>query len=137
VSKSPVPPASPSYEELAALVAAQGVQLAEQARQLAEQARLIEVMRVELAALRRQAGRDSTNSSQPPSQDGPAAKARAAKGSGDSADAPQASDADRPTSHKRGTATRKQGGQPGHRGRGLARVANPDRTEPVEPAPGQ
>ena len=54
---------SPSYAELAALVA-------EQAVQLAEQAVLIEALRVELEALRRQVGRDSSNSSQPPSTDG-------------------------------------------------------------------
>lgn len=50
----------PSYEELAALVA-------EQAAQLAEQAVLIEALRAEVAALRRQVDRDSSNSSQPPS----------------------------------------------------------------------
>ncbi len=64
------PPAMPSYEQLAVLVA-------EQAIQLAEQAVLIEALRVELEALRRQAGRDSSNSSQPPSTDGLAAKAKA------------------------------------------------------------
>ena len=57
------PLATPSYGELAALVA-------EQAAQLAEQAVLIEALRVELEALRRQVGRDSSNSSQPPSTDG-------------------------------------------------------------------
>ena len=44
---------------------------------VAEQAALIEMLRAEVAALRRQAGRDSSSSSQPPSQDGPAAKAKA------------------------------------------------------------
>jgi transposase len=43
---------------------------------LAEQAALVETLRAEVAALRRQAGRDSSNSSQPPSQDGPAAGAK-------------------------------------------------------------
>ena len=43
---------------------------------VAEQAMLIEALRVELEALRRQAARDSSNSSLPPSTDGPAAKAR-------------------------------------------------------------
>ena len=43
---------------------------------VAEQAMLIEALRVELEALRRQAGRDSSNSSLPPSTDGPAAKAK-------------------------------------------------------------
>jgi transposase len=117
----------PSYEELAALVSVLSVQLTEQAK-------LIEAMRVELAALRRAAGRDSSNSSAPPSQDGPAskAKAKAGKGSGESTDA---SGTDRRDgTAKRDTVKRRQGGQPGHRGSGLARVARPDRAEPVEPA---
>ena len=49
---------------------------------MAEQAAAIESLRAEVAALRRQAGRDSSNSSQPPSQDGPAAEGKAkARGS--------------------------------------------------------
>lgn len=55
---------SPSYEELAALVAVRGMQLAEQAA-------LIEALRAELAAARRAAGRDSSNSSLPPGKDRP------------------------------------------------------------------
>jgi hypothetical protein len=66
VSESPESPALSSYEELAALVVAQGMQLAEQAKLMAEQAALIEVLRAELAAARRAAGRDSSNSSSPP-----------------------------------------------------------------------
>ncbi|MBI1759225.1 MAG: transposase [Actinobacteria bacterium] len=116
-----------SYEELVALVAVQSAQLAEQAA-------LIEAMRVELVALRRAAGRDSSNSSLPPSQDGPASRARAkpggSAGSGD--DSSDGSDA--VGSPGRGVVKRKQGGQPGHRGRGLARVAEADRTDAVEPA---
>lgn len=61
-------PEQPSYEELAARNAAL-------LAVVAEQAALIESLRAEVAALRRQAARDSSNSSQPPSQDGPAAKA--------------------------------------------------------------
>lgn len=126
--ESPVPP---SYGELAALVAAQ-------AGRLTEQATLIEAMRVELAALRRQAGRDSSNSSQPPSQDGPGAEAKAraekrarGQGAGDGPDAGQDATTGRagPRAKKR-----KQGGQRGHRGSGLARVADPQHTKPVEPA---
>jgi transposase len=117
--------APPSYGELAALVAAQ-------AGQLTEQATLIEAMRVELAALRRQVGRDSSNSSQPPSQDGPGAeaKARAEKRAQrrDDGDVPGAG-GDGATANKR-----KQGGQRGHRGSGLARVADPQHTKAVEPA---
>jgi transposase len=133
VPESRVPP---SYEELAALVVVQS-------QQLAEQAMLIEAMRVELAALQRAAGRDSSDSSQPPSQNGPAAKAKARvkrPAAGEVTDAPQASDAHRQSGEdesgqeQRSAAKRKQGGQPGHRGSGLARVARPDRTEPVEPA---
>jgi len=107
---------------LAALVAAQ-------AARLAEQAVLIEALRVELEALRRQAGRDSSNSSQPPSTDGPAAKARAKAGrqARQSPDAP-------PSVGEPGGARRRQGGQPGHRGSGLAPVTNPERRLPVEPS---
>ena len=113
----PESPVAPSYGELAALVAAQ-------AGQLTEQARLIDAMRVELAALRRQVGRDSSNSSQPPSQDGPGAEAKAqaekrTQGAGEAG-----------TTAKK----RKQGGQRGHRGSGLARVSDPQHTKPVEPS---
>jgi transposase len=117
---SPVsePPVTPSYGELAALVA-------EQAAQLAEQAVLIEALRVELEALRRQVGRDSSNSSQPPSTDGPGATAKA-KAAGQAGRQRSAGAA--------GRARRKQGGQPGHRGSGLALVATPDKREQVEPS---
>lgn len=70
--------------------------------------------------MRRQVGRDSSDSSQPPGQDGPGAKAKAGadKRSGRSAEGPK----------------RPAGGQKGHPGAGLARVANPDRTVSLEPA---
>lgn len=55
--------------------------------------------------LERQIGRDSTNSSLPPSRDSPAARAK------------------RPKKHGSG---RKQGGQPGHPGRQRPMVADPD-----------
>lgn len=126
----PESPDPPSYEELAALV----VTLS---RQVAEQATLIEAMRTELAALTRAAGRDSSNSSQPPSQDGPASKAKA-KGKQAEAGQPPAGE---PAEQGRqsgedegGGVKRKQGGQRGHRGSGLARVAKADWTEPVEPS---
>jgi transposase len=124
VSEPPPPP----YAELAALVA-------EQAAQLAEQAVLIEALRVELEALRRQVGRDSSNSSQPPSTDGPAAKAKAKAGKRQAGPQPQPSPDGQPSADEPGRdrPKRKQGGQPGHRGSGLAPVTTPDRLQPVEP----
>ena len=120
-------PATPSYAELAALVAGQ-------AAQLAEQAVLIEALRVELEALRRQVGRDSSNSSQPPSTDGPGAKAKAKAGKRPAGQQSQPSPDGQPSADGPGRLRRKQGGQPGHRGSGLAPVATPDRREPVEPS---
>lgn len=116
----------PSYAELAALVA-------EQAAQLIEQAVLIEALRVELEALRRQVGRDSSNSSQPPSTDGPAAKAKTKAGKRQAGQEPQPAPEGQPAADGQGRPPRKQGGQPGHRGSGLAPVATPDHREPVEP----
>jgi transposase len=80
----------------------------------------VDSLRGEVAALRRWLGRDSSNSSQPPSQDDPGAraKAKADKRSGQSAAGPK----------------RSQGRQPGHRGSGLERVAVPNRAVAVEPA---
>ena len=124
------PLATPSYGELAALVA-------EQAAQLAEQAVLIEALRVELEALRRQLGRDSSNSSQPPSTDGPGAKARAKAGRRSAGQQVEQSPQRRSSAgagEAAGRVRRKQGGQPGHRGSGLAPVATPDKREPVEPS---
>ncbi|MGH3404417.1 MAG: IS66 family transposase [Streptosporangiaceae bacterium] len=102
-------PEQPSYEELAARVA-------ELLAVVAEQAAVIELLRAEVAALRRQAGRDSSNSSQPPSQDGPAAGGKA-KAAGS----------------RRARAGRPQGGQKGHPGAGLQLVARPDETRVIEP----
>lgn len=59
----------PSHEELVALVE-------RQARLIEAQAGQIEQLRAEVAELRRRLGRNSQNSSQPPSSDGPAAPAR-------------------------------------------------------------
>ena len=103
----------PSYEELAAQNAELTARVAELLAVVAEQAALIGALRAEVAALRRQAGRDSSNSSQPPSQDGPAAKAR--------------------REARRARPGRAQGGQKGHPGASLAWTARPDETVPVEP----
>jgi len=64
----------------------------------------VAALRAEVDELKRQLGRDSRNSSLPPSRDSPAARAkRPKKGSG-----------------------RKQGGQPGHPGSHRELVADPD-----------
>ncbi len=77
-----------------------------------EQARMIEQLRAEVAELRRQLGRSSRNSSQPPSADGPqVAPRRSRRGSG-----------------------RKPGKQPGSPGSTLALVDDPD--EVIEHLPG-
>ena len=108
------PPVAPSYGELAALVVAQAGVIETLRGEVAE-------LRVEVAALRRQIGRDSSNSSQPPSTDDPGAKAKAK--------------ADKRSSEQTagGQPKRGQGGQQGHRGSGLQRVAVPDRTQTLEP----
>src|SRR6266576_5045386 len=108
----------PSYEELAARNAELTARVAELLVVVTGQAALIETLRTEVAALRRQAGRDSSNSSQPPSQDSPAAEAKAKA-------ARQAGRLARPA--------RPQGGQRGHRGASLAWAARPDETRVVEP----
>jgi transposase len=103
-------PEPPSYEELAA-------RNAELAAVVAEQAALIESLRAEVAALRRQAGQDSSTSSQPPSQDSPAAEARAkARARG-----------------RRARPGRAQGGQKGHPGASLAWSASADETVVIAP----
>jgi transposase len=102
-------PEQPSYEELAA-------RNSELLAVVAEQAALIETLRAEVAALRRQVARDSSNSSQPPSQDGPAGGAKAAR-----------------RAARRGRPGRAQGGQKGHPGASLAWAARPDETRVIEP----
>ena len=103
-------PEQPSYEELAARNAELTARVAELLAVVAEQAALIETLRTEVAALRLEAGRDSLNSSQPPSQDSPAAEAKARAG------------------RLWVRAGRPQGGQKGHPGAGLQMVARPDET---------
>lgn len=85
---------------------------------VAEQASLIEALRAEVAALRRQLGRDSSNSSQPPSQDSPAVKAGKKAARRDA---------------RRARPARPQGGQKGHPGANLAWAARPDETLVIEP----
>lgn len=97
-------PSEPSYAELAARVEVQD-------RVIAELRALVSELQGEVAALRRQVGRDSSNSSQPPSKDGLGSTPRTPRPSGG----------------------RARGGQPGRRGSGLERVAVPDRVCEVEP----
>jgi transposase len=81
---------------------------------LAERDAVIAVLRAEIEALKRRVGMNSSNSSMPPGSDGPAARAKRGK-----------------QSKKR--SPRPRGGQTGHEGHGLARVADPDRIELLAP----
>ncbi|MGH3899553.1 MAG: DUF6444 domain-containing protein [Pseudonocardiaceae bacterium] len=98
-------PLSLSYEELAGLVVGLVSEL--------------ERAHVRIVELEARLGRDSTNSSSPPSADSIAAKAKRR--------------VDR--SSRERSADRKPGGQPGRKGSGLAPTVTPDRTETL-PAPG-
>ncbi|MGH3328462.1 MAG: DUF6444 domain-containing protein [Streptomycetales bacterium] len=90
-------PLQPSYEELAALVMVLAAK--------------VEALEAEVASLRRQLGRGSSNSSMPSSKDASGAGPRAPRPVGG----------------------RRPGGQKGRRGTGLQRVAVPDRVQVVEP----
>jgi hypothetical protein len=91
-------PEQPSYEELAARNAELTARVPELLAVAAEQAMLIETLRTEVAALRRQAGRDSSNSSQPPSQDGPGGRGEGCQAGGAAGTAgPAAGRAERPS----------------------------------------
>jgi transposase len=83
---------------------------------LAERDQVIAVLRAEIEMLKRRVGMDSSNSSLPPGADGPAARARRGK------------------QRKAKPSPRRRGGQAGHEGRGLARVAAPDRVRVLTPA---
>jgi transposase len=109
----------PSYEELAARNAELTKRVSELLAVVAEQAALIETLRAEVAALRRRAGRDSSNSSKPPSQDSPAAGAKKKAGQRDA--------------RRRSRPARPQGGQKGHPGASLAWNPRPDETLVIEP----
>jgi transposase len=101
----------PSYEQLAALVVA----LTE--RLVMADAR-IAALEAEVAALRARLGKDSTNSSTPPSTDSVGAKAKRKTA----------------TSQRVRSMDRKRGGQVGRTGSGLVPTTDPDRTEHVAAA---
>jgi transposase len=103
-----------SRGELLALVRGQHTRLVDQEARLAEQASRLEALEAELERLRRQASRNSGNSSMPPSSD----------------DQPGRT----PPEKKARPAGRKRGKQPGAKGSGLARVADPDDVKDVYPA---
>jgi transposase len=77
---------------------------------------VIAVLRAEIEMLKRRAGMDSSNSSMPPGADGPGARVRRGK------------------QRKAKSSPRRRGGQAGHEGRGLERVADPNRVQVLVPA---
>jgi len=83
---------------------------------LAERDAVIAVLVAEIEQLKRRVGMDSSNSSMPPGSDGLAARARRAKKQRSGKVSPRA-----------------RGGQAGHEGHGLQRVAQPDRVEVIAP----
>lgn len=84
-----------------------------QAAQIEELSGLVASLSAQVAELSRRLGVDSSNSSKPPSSDGPNRPRR--------------------VSSTRQKTDRKPGGQQGHPGSGLQMVAKPDRVERIEP----
>jgi transposase len=101
--------------DLEATVAVQAAVIAELRAANAEQARLIATLQTRVAELERRLGKDSSNSSKPPSSDGLGKPARAERRAAERAE------------------RRRPGKQPGAPGAHLAQVAQPD--EIVEHAP--
>ena len=101
----------PSYEELAALVVVLTERLVRAEAQIA-------ALRAEVETLRSKSGKDSTNSSAPPSADSLGAKAKRKAA----------------VSQRVRSKDRKRGGQVGRVGSGLVPTADPDRTVSVDAA---
>lgn len=116
----------PSYEQLATLVVRQAAVIESLQTQVGSLQAKVTSLEAEVVSLRRQLRRDSSNSSQPPSQDGPAAKAERKAEARDGGGG-------RGERAGRSAPRRRQGGQKGHPGKGLQRVAVPDRRVQVEP----
>jgi hypothetical protein len=101
----------PSRAELAALVVHLTAMLESANARIAR-------LEAEVAALRAGRGKDSTNSSVPPSQDSIAAKAKRQVA----------------RSQRERSAERERGGQPGRKGSGLVPTSDPDRSEELDAA---
>jgi transposase IS66 family protein/uncharacterized protein DUF6444/transposase IS66-like protein len=108
----------PSYEQLALLVVELTGRLDEATTRLDEAAARIAALEAEVAALRAKLGKDSSNSSTPPSADPPAAKAKRKA----------------VTSQRVRSKDRKRGGQVGRQGSGLVPTQDPDERRQVEAA---
>ena len=108
----------PSYEQLALLVVELTARLDEATVRLDEANTRIAALEAEVAALRARLGKDSTNSSTPPSADAPAAKARRKA----------------VASQRVRSKDRKRGGQAGRQGAGLAPTREPDDTRQADAA---
>jgi transposase len=89
--------------------------------QIATLTGLVEALTVEVAKLRSQIGKDSSNSSTPTSKESTAAREK------------RKAERREVSSSRERSADRKRGGQKGHRGSGLAREAAPDDTRDVDP----